>query len=73
MMSTAAITANISIKPATDIAIAKLRCDTQIASSGVCNGKHLLKYISAKNYNDSNLLNDKDIWGKFIFGISCFG
>lgn len=41
IMSTAAITANMSINPATEIAIAKLRCDTQIASSGVWRVKEI--------------------------------
>lgn len=36
MQRTAATTANIKIRPAMAIAIAKLRCDMQRASSGDC-------------------------------------
>lgn len=43
-IKTVAITANIKINPAMAIAMANLRCDIQIESSGVYNFKNLFNY-----------------------------
>lgn len=44
MQRTAATTANIKIRPAIAIPMAKLRCDMQRASSGDCWGKDKFRF-----------------------------